>query len=129
MCTQNLFTPRPSTPPPANIDCDIIATSKLLLRHGFVFAGKTAWSRQYWQWLRRIRAEAVPTPVATHADKGNRRLHARWEAMKIRKKKNTVITAAAARETAGWCQALVMMDARENPILVTPHLVVMQRGR
>lgn len=221
-------------------------TSKLLLRRGFVFAGKTAWTDQYWQWLRRIRAdgldgagpgtlaafddgyeaiatldqrrrgldrriteaaatstfaptvarlsclrgistlsayalaveigdwtrftprsigaylgltpsehssgqsriqggitrtgntharrllvesawhhakpyrigkilrtqfEAVPTPVATHADKGNRRLHARWETMKIRKKKNTVITAAVARETAGWCQALVTMDA------------------
>ncbi|WP_231488685.1 IS110 family transposase [Brevibacterium sp. VCM10] len=34
-------------------------TSKLLLRQGFVFAGKTAWIDQYWQWLRRIRADGL----------------------------------------------------------------------
>ncbi|WP_231488683.1 IS110 family transposase [Brevibacterium sp. VCM10] len=35
----------------------------------------------------RTQFEAVPTPVATHADKGNRRLNARWGTTKIRKKK------------------------------------------
>src|SRR5699024_8709601 len=34
--------------------------SKLLLRHGYAFTGKTAWSREHDLWLRRIRRDDLP---------------------------------------------------------------------
>lgn len=53
----------------------------------------------------------APRAVAAHADKGNRRLHQRWVGLKARKKDGTTITAAIARELAGWCQVVATMSA------------------
>lgn len=58
----------------------------------------------------RRRWEKAPRAVAVHADKGNRRLHARWARLTAREKKGATITAAVAREEAGWCQVLATMD-------------------
>jgi len=52
----------------------------------------------------------APGPVVAHAAKGNRRLHARWQSFDARHKRPVVANTAIARELAGWCQALVIMD-------------------
>ena len=54
-------------------------------------------------------AGATP-PVVARADAGNRRLHARWVTLEARKKKHTVACTAIARELAGWCWSLAVMD-------------------
>jgi transposase len=41
---------------------------------------------------------------------GNRRLHARWQAFDQRHKRVTVANAAIARELAGWCWSLAVLD-------------------
>lgn len=52
----------------------------------------------------------APAPVVERADRGNRRLHQRWNIMSAHKKKHTVATTAIAREMAGWCWSLATMD-------------------
>jgi transposase len=52
----------------------------------------------------------APAPVVARADAGNRRLHHRWVQLESRKKKHTVTTTAVARELAGWCWSLAVMD-------------------
>nr|WP_245862395.1 IS110 family transposase [Phycicoccus duodecadis] len=56
------------------------------------------------------RWSAAPAPVVARADAGNRRLHARWVTLDARKKKHTVACTAIARELAGWCWSLAVMD-------------------
>ncbi|MGH3368390.1 MAG: IS110 family transposase [Nocardioidaceae bacterium] len=54
---------------------------------------------------------ALATPAArARGDLGNRRLHARWVRFIDRKKKNTVANTAIARELAGWCWSLAVLD-------------------
>ena len=51
------------------------------------------------------------TPAArARGDLGNRRLHARWVAFIGRKKKNTIANTAIARELAGWCWSLAVLE-------------------
>ncbi len=53
----------------------------------------------------------LATPAArARGDLGNRRLHARWVGFIERKKKDTVANAAIARELAGWCWSLAVME-------------------
>jgi transposase len=52
----------------------------------------------------------APAPVVARADAGNRRLHHRWVQLETRKKKHTITTTAVARELAGWCWSLAVMD-------------------
>ncbi|MEO7352051.1 MAG: IS110 family transposase [Marmoricola sp.] len=52
---------------------------------------------------------AAPTARA-RGDLGNRRLHARWVKFIDRKKKNTIANTAIARELAGWCWSLAVME-------------------
>lgn len=52
----------------------------------------------------------APAPVAARGDAGNRRLHHRWSVLSARKKKHTVANTAIARELAGWCWSLAVMD-------------------
>jgi transposase len=52
----------------------------------------------------------APAPVVARADAGNRRLHHRWTVMEARKKRHTVANTAIARELAGWCWSLAVMD-------------------
>lgn len=59
--------------------------------------------------LRRRWDQASPAARARgHA--GNRRLHARWQAFDQRRKRVTVANAAIARELAGWCWSLAVLD-------------------
>ena len=51
------------------------------------------------------------TPAArARGDAGNRRLHRRWTAFDARRKKATVANTAIARELAGWCWSLAVLD-------------------
>lgn len=54
-------------------------------------------------------AKASPQ-AAARGDAGNRRLNRRWDIMKAHKKKHTVANTAIARELAGWCWSLAIMD-------------------
>jgi transposase len=56
------------------------------------------------------RWQRAPAAVAAHAAKGNRRLHARWQSFDTRRKRPVVANLAIARELAGWCWALAVMD-------------------
>ena len=54
---------------------------------------------------------ALATPAArARGDLGNRRLHARWVTYLDRKKKHTVANTAIARELAGWCWSLAVLE-------------------
>jgi transposase len=54
---------------------------------------------------------AQATPAAAHrGDKANHRLHRRWTGFDTRAKKPVVANTAIARELAGWCWSLAIMD-------------------
>ena len=54
---------------------------------------------------------ALASPAArARGDAGNRRLHARWARFVDRKKQHNVATIAIARELAGWCWSLAIVD-------------------
>lgn len=54
---------------------------------------------------------ALTTPAAAaRGDAGNRRLHHRWNVLTAHKKRHTVANTAIARELAGWCWSLAVMD-------------------
>lgn len=59
----------------------------------------------------RARWALAPAPVAERADAGNRRLHARYQALTARGKKHAVVATTIARESAGWLWSLATMDA------------------
>ena len=51
------------------------------------------------------------TPAArARGDEGNRRLHHRWVRFIEHRKRHTIATVAIARELAGWCWSLAVMD-------------------
>jgi transposase len=53
----------------------------------------------------------LASPAArARGDAGNRRLHARWERFAARKKQHNVAIVAIARELAGWCWSLAVID-------------------
>jgi transposase len=56
------------------------------------------------------RWQRAPSAVVAHAAKGNRRLHARWRSFDARRKRPVVANTAIARELAGWCWALAVMN-------------------
>jgi transposase len=56
------------------------------------------------------RRQEQPAAVRERADRANRRLHRRWAAFDARDKRSTVACVAVARELAGWCWSLAMMD-------------------
>jgi len=60
--------------------------------------------------LRRRWDQASPAARA-RGQQGNRRLHARWLAFDERRKRVTVANAAIARELAGWCWSLAVLEA------------------
>ena len=49
-------------------------------------------------------------PARARGDAGNRRLHARWVTFTERRKRPVVANVAVARELAGWCWSLAVMD-------------------
>lgn len=52
----------------------------------------------------------APATAAARGDAGNRRLHHRWQVLSSHKKRHTVANTAIARELAGWCWSLAVMD-------------------
>lgn len=52
----------------------------------------------------------APAQAAARGDAGNRRLHQRWQVLTAHKKKHTIANTAIARELAGWCWSLAVMD-------------------
>ena len=58
----------------------------------------------------RRRWQRAPGAVVAHAVKGNRRLHTRWQSFDARHKRPVVANTAIARELAGWCWALAVMQ-------------------
>ncbi|EON22028.1 hypothetical protein CF8_4140 [Nocardioides sp. CF8] len=58
----------------------------------------------------RDRWELAPAAARARGDEGNRRLHQRWAKFVDRRKKNTIANVAIARELAGWCWSLAVME-------------------
>ncbi|NUR93956.1 MAG: IS110 family transposase, partial [Kribbellaceae bacterium] len=58
----------------------------------------------------RERWELAPPAARARGDAGNRRLHDRWIAFNLRRKPTVVANIAIARELAGWCWSLAVMD-------------------
>jgi transposase len=53
----------------------------------------------------------LASPAArARGDAGNQRLHARWVDFKLRRKKTVTANAAIARELAGWCWSLAVLE-------------------
>ena len=59
----------------------------------------------------RARHHQQPAVVRARADAGNRRLHTRWCRLDARAKRSTISVVAVARELAGWCWSLAVLDA------------------
>jgi transposase len=58
----------------------------------------------------RERWELASPAARARGDAGNRRLHARWAGFIDRKKKPTIANTAIARELAGWCWSLAVLE-------------------
>lgn len=52
----------------------------------------------------------APVEARQRGQEGNARLHARWQRFDARGKRATVANVAVARELAGWCWSLAVMD-------------------
>jgi transposase len=59
----------------------------------------------------RARQAGQPAVVRQRAERGNHRLHQRWRRLDARGKRSTISAVAVARELAGWCWSLAVMDA------------------
>jgi transposase len=58
----------------------------------------------------RDRWELAPSAARARGDAGNRRLHERWIGFNLRRKRPVIANVAIARELAGWCWSLAVMD-------------------
>jgi len=58
----------------------------------------------------RDRWELAPATARQRGDAGNRRLHERWVTFNLPKKRPVIANVAIARELAGWCWSLAVMD-------------------
>ena len=58
----------------------------------------------------RARWDQAPASARARGHEGNHRLHHRWEVFTARKKRPVVANVAVARELAGWCWSLAMLD-------------------
>ena len=56
------------------------------------------------------RWQQAPAAARARGHEGNRRLHQRWEAFSIRRKRPVVANVAVARELAGWAWSLAVME-------------------
>ena len=59
----------------------------------------------------RARHAGQPAAVRERADRGNRRLHQRWCRLDAGGKRSTISVVAGARELAGWCWSLAVLEA------------------
>jgi transposase len=58
----------------------------------------------------RARGDLAPPAARARGHEGNHRLHNRWVGFLARRKRSTVANVAVARELAGWCWSLAVMD-------------------
>jgi len=58
----------------------------------------------------RDRWDLAPAAARARGDEGNRRLHRRWVTFIDRRKRATIANVAIARELAGWCWSLAVME-------------------
>jgi transposase len=58
----------------------------------------------------RDRWELAPVAARQRGDTGNRRLHDRWVTFNLRRKRPVIANVAVARELAGWCWSLAVMN-------------------
>jgi transposase len=58
----------------------------------------------------RDRWELASPAARARGDAGNRRLHARWDTFRERRKRHVVANVAIARELAGWCWSLAVLE-------------------
>ncbi|WP_202872847.1 transposase [Kribbella capetownensis] len=58
----------------------------------------------------RDRWDLAPAAARIRGDEGNHRLHQRWIRFIERRKRHTVANVAIARELAGWCWSLAVID-------------------
>ena len=58
----------------------------------------------------RARWDQAPMPARVRGHEGNTRLHARWNAFTVRKKRPVIANVAIARELAGWCWSLAVLE-------------------
>ncbi|QBF47674.1 IS110 family transposase [Janibacter limosus] len=63
----------------------------------------------------RDRWDLAPAAARSRGDAGNRRLHERWVRFNERRKKPTVANIAIARELAGWCWSLAVLEGASMP--------------
>ena len=74
---------------------------------------EAAWHhRRPYRPTKRLQArwDLAPAAARTRGDLGNRRLHHRWVEFTDRKKRPVIANVAIARELAGWCWSLAVMD-------------------
>jgi transposase len=57
------------------------------------------------------RQAGQPAVVRERAERGNHRLYQRWCRLDARGKRSTISVVAVARELAGWCWSLAVLDA------------------
>jgi transposase len=58
----------------------------------------------------RDRWDLAPTAARARGDAGNHRLHQRWITFNLRRKRPVIANIAIARELAGWCWSLAVLD-------------------
>src|SRR5690606_9676316 len=58
----------------------------------------------------RRRWDLASAAARARGDDGNKRLHARWVRFLDRRKRSTVADVAIARELAGWCWSLAVLE-------------------
>ena len=58
----------------------------------------------------RDRWDLAPAAARARGDEGNRRLHQRWVKFIERRKRPTIANVAIARELAGWCWSLAVLE-------------------
>ena len=58
----------------------------------------------------RDRWELASPAARARGDEGNRRLHHRWNTFRARRKRHVVANVAIARELAGWCWSLAVLE-------------------
>ncbi len=58
----------------------------------------------------RDRWELASPAARARGDQGNRRLHARWNTFRARRKRHVIANVAIARELAGWCWSLAVLE-------------------
>ncbi len=63
----------------------------------------------------RERWELAEPAARARGDLGNRRLHARWVTFNLRRKRSVIANVAIARELAGWCWSLAVLDTSPDP--------------